>query len=270
MPGTPAHLFGKQLRKQRAARGITLPELAVQTGVNAGHLSRIENGKRPPTEKVSLALDEVFGGDNFFELYEEMKTWAPAGFRDWPEYEDKAARLLEFSPVVPGMLQTPDYARAMLSVHPGATAEVIATRLAARLERQKRVLFRDEPPTAWFIIDATALYRGVGSAEVMAGQMAHLGDVGALPNVTLQVLPPVAHPATQGGFLIADSAAFAETVVGGYVHTGAETVRSLDRLFDTLRAECYRASDSAKIIKRAGAQWTSASQPTQAATAGTA
>ena len=62
-----------------------------------------------------------------------------------------------------------------------------------------------------------------------------------MPNVTIQILPAIAHPATQSGFLIADDVAYTEHVIGGLVFTDAETVTVLDRLFDTLRAECYRA-----------------------------
>ena len=60
-PGNPAQHFGKQLRKERLARGWSLPELSQRTGVNAGHLSRIETGRRPPTEKIAAACDEFSG-----------------------------------------------------------------------------------------------------------------------------------------------------------------------------------------------------------------
>jgi hypothetical protein len=138
------------------------------------------------------------------------------------------------------------------------------------MARQRRVLFRDEPPTALYIIDHAALYRLVGSADTMAGQMAHLADVASLPNVTLQILPAVAHPATQSGFMVADNAAYTEHVLGGLVFTEPETVTSLARLFDTLRAESYRASESAAIIRRAGALWTGESRATAEPTAETA
>ena len=90
-----------------------------------------------------------------------MRTWAPPGFRDWPEYEDKAARLSEWSPgIVTGMLQTEGYARGLLETATGATADIVAARLASPMERQKRVLFRDEdPPQAVYLVDHAALYR---------------------------------------------------------------------------------------------------------------
>ena len=115
--GSPAQHFGKQMRKERLARGWSLPELSARTGINAGHLSRIETGKRPPTEHVALALDAAFPERKgyFLEYYEESRTWAPPGFRDWPELENKATRLNVWTPgVIHGLLQAEDYARALL------------------------------------------------------------------------------------------------------------------------------------------------------------
>jgi transcriptional regulator with XRE-family HTH domain len=259
MPGTqggsPALLFGKQLRKARLARGWSLPELAARTGINAAHLSRIETGRRPPTERIAIACDEALDRDDFLELYEEMRTWAPPGFRDWSELEEKAASLRDWYPgIVTGLLQTEHYAEALLRTSPGATAEVVATRLTARMERQRRVLYRDDPPTALFIVDEVALYRMVGSPEVMAQQCAHLAEAASLPNVTVQVLPAVAHPANASGFVIADAGAWCESVKGGFVYTG-ETVTPLPALFDTLRGECLKVSESSALFGRMIDTW---------------
>jgi transcriptional regulator with XRE-family HTH domain len=174
MTGTaanPVSHFGKQLKKERLAHGWSLPELSRRTGIDAGHLSRIENGKRPPTEAIALACDAVFPERRgwFLEYYEESKSWAPPGFRVWAEYEDKAANMRGWSPsVLHGLLQTEDYARALLSTATGVSDEIVATRLASRMARQRRILHQPEPPLSWFVIDEPSLYRLVGSAEVMA------------------------------------------------------------------------------------------------------
>jgi hypothetical protein len=251
--------FGRQMKKERLARGWGLEELSRRTKINMGHLSRIENGRRPPTEAVADACDLVFPERRgwFREYFEDSRAWMPPGLRSWPEYEDKAARLNDWWPsVISGLLQTEDYARALLATLPDATDEAIAARLANRMERQRRVLYRENPPFACFIIDHAALYRRVGSAEVMAAQMGRLLEVAALPNVTLQVLPAKEHPGTQSGLMVADGAAYAEHVAGGYVYTEEEAVSGLMRLFDTLRGECYRASESLAIIGKASELWT--------------
>jgi hypothetical protein len=156
----------------------------------------------------------------------------------------------------------------MLAVHPGVTAEVVSARLASRMARQQRVLYRDDPPLTAFVVDHAALYRLVGSAEVMAEQCAHLADVASLPYVTLHVLPAIAHPGTASEMIIADdSAAYCEHLAAGGVYTEPDTIGHLERLFASIRAESHRASDSAAIVRKAGAVWTGESRATAAATA---
>lgn len=266
--------FGRQMRKERLAHGWSLPEFSTRVGFDAGHLSRVENGKRPPSEALAQACDQVFPERRgwFLDWYEESRHWAevPPGFRNWAELEDKATTLRAWMPgIVTGQLQTEDYARALLATYPGVSDEVIKNRLAARLERQRRVLMRDNPPLVWFVVDEMALYRLVGSPAVMAAQMRQLAAMAAMPNVTLQVLPAVAHPATASGFILADESAYAEHVTSGYVFAD-ETVSAMARLFDSLRAESYRASESLALIDRTEKAWTGGSPVFQAPTAGTA
>jgi transcriptional regulator with XRE-family HTH domain len=144
----PVTHFGRQMRKERLARGWSLREFAARTGINIAQASRIETGKSPPTERVAAACDVAFPERKnwFSEYYEESKSWMPAGFRSWAEYEDRAAELLIWSPgIIDGLAQTEGYARALLSIHPGATGEVVTARLKGRLERQQRLL-RDDGP----------------------------------------------------------------------------------------------------------------------------
>jgi transcriptional regulator with XRE-family HTH domain len=274
--GNPATYFGKQMKRERIARGWALTEFAQRIGYDAGHISRVENGKRPATEALANACDIAFPERKgwFADYYAELSTWAevPAGFRSWAEHEDRAASIRDWMPsVVTGLLQTEDYARALLATSPGASDEAVKSRLAARMERQRRVLMRDEPPLAFFVVDEFALYRLVGSAQVMAAQMRHLAAVAALPNVTLQVLPAVGHPGTASGFVIAgDASAYAEHVTSGFVMTD-ESVSVMARMFDSLRSESYRASESLALIDRTCERWATGASPlTQAPTAGSA
>jgi len=273
--GNPVTHFGRQVRKERLARGWSVHELSARSGIAAGHLSRIENGKRPPTENIANKLDGVFPERRgyFTELYEEMRTWAPPGFRDWPEREARATRLSVWSPgVVDGLAQTEDYARSLLETLPGASAEAVKGRLATRMARQRHVLYRDDPPAVHLIVDELALFRRVGSAQAMTAQMRHLAELASLPRVRMQVLPAAAHPATASGFIVAEGAgaAYVEHVLGGGVYTEEQTLTTLSDLFDTLRAECYRASDTTAIIGKAEGLWTGESRPTAERRAGRA
>jgi transcriptional regulator with XRE-family HTH domain len=273
--GNPVAHFGRQVQKERIRRGWTLRDLAERSGIAAPHLSRIENGRRPPTENVAMAVDVAFPERNgwFLEFYDESRSWAAAGFRDWREYEDRATKLCIWSPsIVHGLSQTKPYAGALIAAMPKLPPDAASTRLASRMERQQRVLTRADPPEAWFVVDELSLYREVGSAEVMADQMRKLSEVAAMPNVTMQVLPAVAHCAHASAFIIADNAAaYAEHVAGGYVFTDDLTLADLTVRFDTLRSECYRASDTAALLERLEETWrTGGSRVIRTATAGTA
>ncbi|HEX3964083.1 MAG TPA: helix-turn-helix transcriptional regulator [Trebonia sp.] len=266
--GNPATHFGKQMKKERLARGWSLREFAAHTGINIGHASRIENGKRPPTEKVAAACDAAFPERRgwFGEYYEELSTWSevPAAFKDWTEREDSAATLRVWSPgIVHGLLQTEAYARALLSTYPGVTSEAVSARLAARMARQRRLSAREVP--TWFIVDELSLYRQVGSPAIMTAQMRHILTVATMPNVTLQVLPAVAHPATGSEIIVADDSAYAEHAAGGFVYTG-ETVTALARTFDSVRSECRKASESTALLERMAEAWTGGSPLTAAPT----
>jgi Domain of unknown function (DUF5753) len=162
---------------------------------------------------------------------------------------------------ITGLLQSEDYAHAILETFPAVTEETLATRLASRVERQSRVLARDDPPKTIFLVDELALYRQVATADVMAGQMHHLAATAAMPHVTIQVLPAVAHPANASGFVIADDAVWCEHVAGGYVFTDAQTVSALSTRFDTLRGESYRVSETLTLIKGMAELWTAGVSP---------
>lgn len=264
------------MRKERIGRGWTIAELSKRTRIAAPHLSRIEAGTRPPTERVARALDEVFPERDgyFLEYYEESRSWMPPGFRDWPEIENKASELLIWTPgIVHGIAQTEGYARELLGIHPGATPEIVAARLANRMERQRRLL-RDGGPRVMLLVDMVALYRGVGSAAVMAGQCARLAEVAGLDGVTLQLVPPVTIPLATASLILADSAsAYTENALEGAVYTTEESVSRVRLMLDTIRAEARPASESLATIRRAEAQWTptrSARRRTAAATAVTA
>jgi transcriptional regulator with XRE-family HTH domain len=263
----PATHFGKQMRKERLARGLGLREFAALTRINPGHLSRIENGKRPPTENVATACDVAFPERKgwFTEYYEELRGWSevPAALKNWAEYEERAVRLCDWWPsIISGFLQTEGYARALIKSVPGTSPEAEAARLANRKERQRRILERDTPPKIVFLVDELALYRLVGSAEVMADQVRHMLEVAARTNITLQVLPAITHNANASGLIIAnDAAAYVEHLVGGYTFTDDQTVSSLVLRFDTLRGECYRVSESAALLERMAEQWATGVSP---------
>lgn len=255
----PVRYFGRQVRKARLAKGWTLAEFGQRIGYSPGAISRIENGHRPPTKLFAQMCDRAFPERDgwFSDFYAESCTWiaTPPWFRSWVEHEQRAASLRIWQlGVLSGLLQTEDYARTILAVNPGVTDEQVAARLAARLERQG-LLTRDDPPAVWFLVDEAALRRCVGSPQVMAAQLGHLGGVARLPNITVQVVPNVAHAGLLGGFAIAERAAYVETAVAGQVFEDSEIIDDLLTRFDTLRNEALRKSESLRLIERMCEEW---------------
>jgi hypothetical protein len=249
--------FGKQLKKARLSHGWTLLELGRRMGIDAAHLGRVESGKRPPSENVALAADHVFPERDgwFHEYYLDSQTWMHPQFRDWQEIESSALRLVVWAPaIVHGLAQCESYARALLQTMPGVTADQVKERLAARMKRQTRVLDRDEPPVIQFLVDQPALYRAVGSAEVMVDQLQHLLDLSQRPRVTVQAVPNVGHAAIASELIIADDAAYCEHINAGGVYSGTAFTR-LETLAHTLSGECFRVSETQEILREAIDKW---------------
>src|SRR5262249_20092756 len=148
----------------------------------------------------------------------------PAWFRPFVEYEAKAKSLRGFEHVlVPGLLQTPEYARAVLSTRPNTSEDQIDELVTARMERQVG-LGRGEPPLLGGGLGEAVLNRQVGSSKVMHGQLVHLAQMSERPNITVEVIPYAAgaHSGLLGAFVIAEfsdapSIAYLESGAGGQI-----------------------------------------------------
>ena len=204
----PIRYFGQHVRRARLAAGWTLAEFGQRIGYDPGQISRIENGKRPPTELFAQMCDRAFPdrGGWFSEFYAESRTWiaTPPWFRSWVENEQHAATLRLWQPcVLSGLLQTEEYTRALIRQGSAVTEEEIVRRGELRASRQE-ILRRPDAPQLWAVVDEGALRRPVGGAEIVREQLKHLIEVTDHPAVTLQVLPfeAGAHAAMGGPFTI--------------------------------------------------------------------
>jgi hypothetical protein len=153
--------------------------------------------------------------------------------------------------IVPGLLQTEDYARVLL-IDDGA--------VKARLERQA-ILSREEPepPTLRYVIDEGVLRREVGTSAIMRAQMEHLLSV-ASSRITVQVVPMNVHAGLSGQFWIAtlnggDSMGYVDTAVRGIVLDRPEDIFSLVESFESLRSDALSRRQSLEVIQRAAEQW---------------
>jgi hypothetical protein len=231
--------------------------------VNPAHLGRVESAKRPPTVRLAALLDGVFTDRRgwYSQYLEDIRTAPeiPATFRSWSDYEERSGTLRAWMPsIVHGLAQSTDYAAVLIALEPGIASATADARLKARLERQRRVLGRTDPPRVTLLVDEVALW-------------SHLADVAAMPNVTVQVVPAIAHAAVASGYVLTDDAAWCEHLAAGGVFTDPDIVANIAARHDSLRSECYRASESLAMIAEAGTAWASGVSPlTRRAAAGTA
>jgi transcriptional regulator with XRE-family HTH domain len=274
-------LFVDEMRAMRADRGWSRAELAAQAQYSESLIAMVETYQRAPTQSLAKALDRAFGTPGFTEdapgqpgtpgtfgrLWLKLRTLSfPESFRPYAELEANACvlRNCEHS-LVPGLLQTEDYARAVLRTKSDATEAEIEVDLSERLGRQ-RILTRDEPrpPRLYALLDEGILYRPVASAAVMHAQFTHLVEMSRWPHITIQVLPYTAggHSGLLGAFIIAElpvaqSIVFIDDVSGGRVAEDDATLSEVALRFEALRSEALpKAASRDLIAKAAEEQWT--------------
>jgi transcriptional regulator with XRE-family HTH domain len=266
---SPMAFFGAELRRARASAGMSQEQLGRRLSFSADLVGKVETSERAATQEFASRCDEVFPQlDGLFgRLVALARRWNgphPQWFRDWVEAEREATSLRWWEPMlVPGLLQTADYARAILGAGPDTTADMLEELVPARLERQN-VLDRAKPPELWVVIDEAVLHRLIGSRKIMYDQLLHLADASCRPSVTVQVVPAEAgaHAGLLGAFIIAGldgapSILYAETAVEGQTIERSALVSRAALAFDRLRAEALPHGASRDLIgKVAEERWT--------------
>ena len=209
-------VVGAHLRRLREAAGISTEDAGYEIRASHSKISRMELGRVGFKERDVADLLTVYGvtdparREALLELAEDANIpgwWqeyadvVPAWFEPYLGLEQGAvvSRVYEVQDV-PELLQTTDYARALLAArHPEAPQEEIERRVALRMRRH-RVFDRPDPLKLWAVLDEAALRRVVGGAGTMRAQIRHLVEMARRPNVTVQVLPFAAggHAAVSG------------------------------------------------------------------------
>ncbi|HWG01166.1 MAG TPA: helix-turn-helix transcriptional regulator [Trebonia sp.] len=268
--------LGTELRRLRDSSGYKLEEVAAQLGVAPSTLSRIETGKAPTKTAYLHQMLEMYGVSDasqrqiLVDMAREghRKGWwadyddvLPSGFDIYVglEAETAAVRSYEVS-VVHGLLQTPDYARAVLvEMFPRHTDDQIERLVNLRMTRQRR--FDDDPPLElWAILDEAVIRRSVGGPGCMRGQLEQLNAMAGRQGITLQVLPFScgAHAGHGGPFSILEFPERSDSEVA-YVESGAgiiylekdREVRARAEAFDRLRAAALSPGASTDLISKA-------------------
>jgi transcriptional regulator with XRE-family HTH domain len=195
--------FADELRAHRAAHGWTQADVAAKTMYSESLIAQVETCRKAPTPELARALDRVFATPGFTEdapgvpgtpgtfgrLVTRLRNLPfPAAFRSFAPHEAEATALYIFEhSMIPGLLQTEAYARAILETHPDVTEDVVSERLAGRLSRQA-ILERDDPPppVVCALIDQSALNREIGGPAVMRDQLMHLVAMSRRPNISAE------------------------------------------------------------------------------------
>jgi transcriptional regulator with XRE-family HTH domain len=268
---SPRRVFGAMLRYYRTRAGLSQDQLGARVYLSSDMIGKVEQGQRTPSEQfveACEAIPELGANGALRELRGQLKDLLqqrayPGWFADWPDIEARARSLKNFQlAVVPGLLQTEDYARALLTDRIGRNPDDIDDMVAARIERQA-ILDREQPPELWVVVDEAVLHRPVGGTYVMRDQLQHLIEMSRTPSIVLQVIPASVgvHDGLPGaGFVIAEfrdapGVSYQETAVRGQVIEDADDVGVLASTWDRLRAEALPRSASLELAEEIRKSW---------------
>ncbi len=212
--------LGSQLRRLREAHGITCEAAGQVIRASASKISRVEHGRVSMKQRDLADLLTLYGVTGEAERADVLRLareaarpgwWhqygeiLPGWFEFYVGLESAASRIRTYEmQFVPGLLQTPEYARAVIrGGHPAAPADEIARRVSLRMKRQQ-ILSRPDGPKLWAVMDETALRRRLGGPGVMEAQLDRLIELAAEPNIALHVvtLQSGYHAAAAGSFSI--------------------------------------------------------------------
>jgi transcriptional regulator with XRE-family HTH domain len=261
---SPPAFLGDELRRARLAAGYSSQEaLAATLGFDRSVIAKAETGERPPTAEVLEAWCQACTLDP--ELFARLAQVArsadgpvPSWFEDWLEAEREALTLRMWQPIiVPGLLQTAEYARALfLAGQTDTSDEAIGGLVSARLERQA-ILHRASPPDVLVVLDESVLHRLVGSPAIMHDQLIQVAELSRLPYLSVQVVPAStgANAGLGGGISLASGDGSTPDVlymdaVEGQTTEKRSLVRQAAVVFDRVRGDALSRGQSRDLITR--------------------
>ncbi|MEU9087526.1 helix-turn-helix transcriptional regulator [Streptomyces sp. NPDC048357] len=253
---SPLDYYGYELRRLREAAGLKQAQLGDVIYCTGSLIGQVETTKRVPTRDFSERVDAALGTDGHFSRLVGLvlRSVLPTWFQAYAEMEARAAYISTFqAQLVYGLLQTEDYARAVLGVPTGGDLEA---NVAARMERQ-RILDREIPPLMWVVLSEAVLHQEIGGREVMRNQLAHLLALRSREWVQVQILPfqAGAHVGLDGSFTLLrfdgdPDIVYTEDFVQGHMTANPQALREGSLRYDHLQAAALSLEDSAALIAR--------------------
>ncbi|MFJ8865615.1 helix-turn-helix domain-containing protein [Streptomyces sp. NPDC102473] len=256
-------MFGALLRFYRERSGLSQEALGAKIGFSKSQVAMVERGARPPKGDFVPRADEALGAQGALLAAGATLRFShlPAWFRVFAEEEAKASALHWYeNHLVPGLLQTAAYARAVFNCHcPPLEDDEIEARVVARMERHT-LLKRRPAPVISFVLELITLTRPLGGRAVLKGQLDHVLQVGRHRNVEIQVMPPdrETHAALNGPMILLDTderrqLAYIEGQNGSYFVDEQPALGDLFARYGILRAQALSPEDSAELIEQVAA-----------------
>ncbi|MFD5714596.1 Scr1 family TA system antitoxin-like transcriptional regulator [Streptomyces pharetrae] len=253
---SPLDYYGFELRRKREEAGLTQRELANVVFCTGSLIGQIETARKVPQRDLSERLDVALGTDGFFSRLVGLvlRSQLPSWFQPFAEVEAQATYISTYqAQVIYGLLQTEEYARALLAT---GVQEGLDQLVAARMERT-RILSRKQPPLTLVVLDEAALRRPVGGPDIMRQQLAHLLDLQSHRWLRIQVLAFSGgeHAGLAGSFTALRFAdhpdlVYTEDVISGHMTANPDTVRETALRYASLQATALSVEDSAALITR--------------------
>ncbi|MEU5051392.1 helix-turn-helix transcriptional regulator [Streptomyces sp. NPDC021096] len=255
---------GNQIKLWRAQAGVSREQLAQEANYGYESLKSMEQGRRRPSLRLLQIADEMCGANGLLLAARDylQPEKIATQFVEFAAAEAEAISLASYAPLlIPGLLQTEDYARALMNSHwPPADDETIEERVSRRLKRQEN-LTRKPAAIFTYVVYEAALHTGVGGPAVMKAQLAHLIDAGQMRNISIQVLPVGGYaPSHLNGSLVLVETAQHEHYAyvegqGTYVlHSDTETVSTLTKYLDMISRQALSNAESAQFIGKVMAE----------------
>ena len=271
IPTVRQRRLAQALRELRHDAGLTQDSVAARMGWHTSKLFRLENARSPQVDWLDVKeLMDMYGvrsphREALIQLARDARMrgwWTP--YRDvftgsYVALEDESSAMRLYCPeLVPGLLQTEDYARAVIrAVRPGYDDESVERRVTARLTRQKMLLDRASPPELELVLNEAVLRRLVGSGPVMAAQLRALAASAGRPRVTLRVLPfsAGAHASLEGGFVLIEfpeetdpDVVYVEGIMGDLYLESVEELKRYQSAFERIQAVALTPEESLTFI----------------------
>ncbi|MFE4668460.1 Scr1 family TA system antitoxin-like transcriptional regulator [Streptomyces sp. NPDC056716] len=256
---SPLEIFGIDVREMRTSRKLTLTGLGRAVGYSAAYVSKVERARLTPSERFAEGCDLAFGTGTMMARQRQTAVEGdhPSWFVPYLQHERKASKIFTYSTLyVMGLLQTPEYARALYQMGPSRFSSAKIEKMVSERVARREILDRIDPPppVLWVVLHEACLRVQIGGVRVMERQLRRLLEDAERPNGTLQFMPYRVVPTTDApftllGFNNAPTVLHAEGPHGGRPQDTPKITAAAAETYDRLRVEALGRAESLTRIR---------------------